>query len=189
MCTVQLKWKWMRNKRSCVWDDNIKMYLTQIRCLWTALHRIKLIKYRECDDDDDDNNNNNNNNNNLSGSIQAGRSVTGNSASANCSVSTVRYSRTVSPTEVTLALYTPWRHSGSGVTAPRILNLGSECSPARSDHFTRKKSVSGTHWVREWVGPCAGLGALEKERNLATAQNQTTILGLAASSSVAKYSV
>ena len=41
---------------------------------------------------------------------------------------------------------------------------GYELSPSRSDRLPRKKKILGTHWMRFWVGPSAGLEVLEARK-------------------------
>jgi hypothetical protein len=58
---------------------------------------------------------------------------------------------------------TPWRHMGSGDSAPRILNLGTRLGlPSRPDRFSFWVRAPDTHWIRGWVGPRAGLEAVTK---------------------------
>lgn len=50
---------------------------------------------------------------------------------------------------------------GSAIlTSPRD---GSERSVSRPSHFTPGETVHGTHCLGDWVGPTAGLDAMEKE--------------------------
>jgi hypothetical protein len=54
----------------------------------------------------------------------------------------------------------------TGGTAPLILNPGNRKAWVVSvtlGHFTFGKRAPGTHWSWGWVGPRAGLGALEKK--------------------------
>jgi hypothetical protein len=49
-------------------------------------------------------------------------------------------------------------YSGSGVTAPRIVNSaldGGEWSASRPSRFTPKERAAGTHWIGARVGPRA----------------------------------
>jgi hypothetical protein len=53
-----------------------------------------------------------------------------------------------------------WRYSST------ILNLGTrgEWSDSRLGRFTPWEIVPGTHWIGGWVGPRAGLDAMEKRK-------------------------
>jgi hypothetical protein len=42
--------------------------------------------------------------------------------------------------------------------------VGGEWSASRPGRFTPEERVSGTHWIRGWVGPRAGLGNMEKRK-------------------------
>jgi hypothetical protein len=43
---------------------------------------------------------------------------------------------------------------------------GGKWSATRSDRFTAGERTPGTHWIGGWVGPRAGLEAVEKRKNL-----------------------
>jgi hypothetical protein len=43
---------------------------------------------------------------------------------------------------------------------------GSELSSSRSYRFTPVEGAPSTHWLGDWVGPKAGLGAVEKRKIL-----------------------
>jgi hypothetical protein len=54
---------------------------------------------------------------------------------------------------------------GSGGIAPPFLISapdGGEWSATRSDRFTPGERAPGTHWIGGWLGPRAGLDAVEK---------------------------
>jgi hypothetical protein len=54
---------------------------------------------------------------------------------------------------------------GSGGIAPPFLTSsleGGEWSVSRPGRFTPDENSTGTHWLGEWVGPRAGLDAVEK---------------------------
>jgi hypothetical protein len=42
--------------------------------------------------------------------------------------------------------------------------VGGESSASRPDRFTPGKRAAGTHWLRGWVDPRAGLNDLEKRK-------------------------
>jgi hypothetical protein len=53
---------------------------------------------------------------------------------------------------------------GSGGIALPFLTLaldGGEWSVSRPRRFTLEKNATGTHWIGGWVGPRAGLDAVE----------------------------
>jgi hypothetical protein len=43
---------------------------------------------------------------------------------------------------------------------------GCEWSASRPGHFTPVERATGIHWIRGWVGPTAGLDAVEKGKNI-----------------------
>jgi hypothetical protein len=56
---------------------------------------------------------------------------------------------------------------GSGGRAPRIPDLAlerNEWSVLRPSRFAPRERDSGTHWIGCWVGPRAGLDAVEKRK-------------------------
>jgi hypothetical protein len=50
---------------------------------------------------------------------------------------------------------------------------GDEWSASRPGRFTPGGIALGTHWIGSWVGPRAGLDAVENRRNLSLAGNRT----------------
>jgi hypothetical protein len=52
----------------------------------------------------------------------------------------------------------------SGIIVPRVLNLGTrrEWSASRAGRFTVEYRATGTHWIGGWVGPRAGLDAVQE---------------------------
>jgi hypothetical protein len=63
----------------------------------------------------------------------------------------------------------PWRHRGSGGTAPPFLSSaldGDEWSTLHSSSFSPAEGSSGAHSVRGCVGPRYGLDAVEKREIL-----------------------
>jgi hypothetical protein len=57
---------------------------------------------------------------------------------------------------------------GSGGIAPPFLILaldGVEWSASRLGRFNPWENVPGTHWIGGWVGPRAGLDAVEKKKS------------------------
>jgi hypothetical protein len=63
---------------------------------------------------------------------------------------------------------------GSRGLAPPFLTsaLDGEWSASRPDLFTPGERALGTHWTGGWVGPRAGLDAVEREKSC-TAENRT----------------
>jgi hypothetical protein len=64
----------------------------------------------------------------------------------------------------------PWTHMGSGGIAPPLLTSvldGGEWSVSRPCRFNPGEGAPGTHWIGGWVGPKAGLEAVEETKNLA----------------------
>jgi hypothetical protein len=58
---------------------------------------------------------------------------------------------------------------GSGGIAPHFLVTvldGGELSASRPGHFAPRERAHGTHWIGGWVGPGAGLDAVEKRKML-----------------------
>jgi hypothetical protein len=59
---------------------------------------------------------------------------------------------------------------GSGCVHPCFLDLttltGGEWSASRPGHFTPEERLSGTNWLGGWVGPRAGLDAMERRKFL-----------------------
>jgi len=53
---------------------------------------------------------------------------------------------------------------------------GGEWSASRPGRFTPGKGVTVTHWIRGWVGPRAGLGAVAKRKILVPTGNRTPII-------------
>jgi hypothetical protein len=53
-----------------------------------------------------------------------------------------------------------------GVTPPFLTSTqdGSQSSALRSGHFTSRERAPGTHWIRGWVGPRAGLDAVGQRK-------------------------
>jgi len=49
---------------------------------------------------------------------------------------------------------------------------GGEWSASRPGRFTPKERASGTHWIRGWVGPRAGLGTMVR-RNIPSPYRDT----------------
>jgi len=58
---------------------------------------------------------------------------------------------------------------GSGGIAPRILLTlaldGGEWSASHTDRYTPRERALGTHWLRGWMGPTAGLNAVRKRKS------------------------
>jgi hypothetical protein len=58
---------------------------------------------------------------------------------------------------------------GSGGIAPLLLTSaldGGEWSASCPARFTPEDGAAGTHWIGGWVGPSAGLDAVEKRKIL-----------------------
>jgi hypothetical protein len=61
----------------------------------------------------------------------------------------------------------PWRRMGDWSVAPPFLTSaldGSEWLASSTGRFTPRERASGTHWIEGWVGPRAGLDAVEKRK-------------------------
>jgi hypothetical protein len=50
---------------------------------------------------------------------------------------------------------------------------GDEWSVSHLSHFMPKQRAPGTHWIRGWVGPRAGLDVVENRNPSVPAWNQT----------------
>jgi hypothetical protein len=44
--------------------------------------------------------------------------------------------------------------------------VAGEWSASRPSRFTQRESVSGTHWIGDWVGPRTGLEDMERRKVL-----------------------
>jgi hypothetical protein len=56
--------------------------------------------------------------------------------------------------------------------APSILTLALQWSDSRPNRLTPGENAPSTHWVGGWLGPRAGLDAVEKRKIPATARNR-----------------
>jgi hypothetical protein len=67
-------------------------------------------------------------------------------------------------------------YGGSGGIAPPFLTSaldGGEWSGSHPGRFIPGEIATGTHWMGGWVGPRAGLDAVEKRKSFARAGNRT----------------
>jgi hypothetical protein len=56
---------------------------------------------------------------------------------------------------------------GSGIKAPQFLTtalVGGEWSASGPGRFAPRRRAPGTHWTRGWMGPGAGVDAVEKRQ-------------------------
>jgi hypothetical protein len=62
----------------------------------------------------------------------------------------------------------------SGCIDPPLALDGGQLSVSLTGRFTSGETAPVTHWIGGWVGPTAGLDAMEKEKYLTPAGNRTT---------------
>jgi hypothetical protein len=60
----------------------------------------------------------------------------------------------------------PWRHMGEWRYSSTIFDLGTRWLASCPGRFTSGEIAPRTHWIEGWVGPRAGLDAVEKRKIL-----------------------